>query len=97
MLTDARRRAKARGLEFDLVLDDIYIPMLCPVLGIPLKLNNGFLSKENSPSLDRIRTNQGYTKDNIAVISHRANRLKGDATVEELSAILKYAKQETGI
>jgi hypothetical protein len=44
----------------------------------------------NAPSIDRIDNNKGYTKDNIMVISRRANILKKDATFDELITIGKF-------
>jgi hypothetical protein len=41
-------------------------------------------------SVDRIDNNSGYTKDNIKVISFRANRLKSNGTLEEFEQIVKY-------
>ena len=89
MLYDARKRAKAKGLPFNITEEDIFIPEICPVLGIPLFIGEGGRSP-NSPSLDRINNLLGYTKDNVAVISLRANVLKNDASIEELKAIVKY-------
>jgi len=93
MLADARKRAKQRNLEYDLTKDDVTIPELCPVLGIPLFVGTDGKRSPNSPSLNRIDNNKGYTKNNIAVISLRANTLKNDANVEELQAIVKYMEE----
>lgn len=97
MLYAARNRAKKSGLECTLTLEDIVIPELCPVLGIPLFASAGGGKRpptmlENSPSLDRINNDKGYTPDNIRVISMRANNLKSDATLEELEAVVAYMK-----
>ena len=59
----------------------------CPLLGLPLTYATGKL-QDTSPTLDRKLCELGYTKDNIAVISHRANRLKSDSTIEELQTLL---------
>lgn len=88
VLMSAKSRAKAKGVPFDIELSDIVIPDVCPVLGIPLfwgdKLTN------NTPSIDRLIPEKGYVKGNCVVISMKANRLKNNATKEELEAILKY-------
>lgn len=89
LLANIKHRANKLGLMFDLTCDDIVIPVLCPVLGIELAFGNKQMS-ECSPSVDRIDNSKGYTKDNIRVISMRANRLKSDASIEELTAILAY-------
>lgn len=89
MLRAAKQRAKKKGLEFTIKLSHIVIPEVCPILGLKLESNNG-LACANSPSLDRIDSSRGYTKENIQVISWRANDIKKDSTVEELKKILKY-------
>lgn len=85
-----KKRAKEKGLEFNLTLDDIPpIPDVCPVLGIPIIPNDGVNAPtDNSPSIDRIDSTKGYVKGNIRIISNRANRIKADATVEELRMVL---------
>jgi hypothetical protein len=90
MLTRARARAKDKNLEFDLSEEDIIIPATCPVLGIELVM--GDPTRQANPSLDRFDNNKGYTRDNIRVISNRANNLKGDASIEELEKIIMYMK-----
>lgn len=87
----ARIRAKEKGLEFDLEIEDIIVPDVCPVLSIPLKVGDG-LANWFSPSIDRIDNSRGYTKDNIMVISRRANSIKSDSTIEEMEKILEYMK-----
>jgi hypothetical protein len=87
----AQVRAQVTGREFDLKISDITIPETCPVLGIPLKINAGGRGfKPNSPSLDRIDNNRGYVWDNVIVVSWRANTIKGDATIEELTKVVNF-------
>jgi len=93
MYTGAKCRAKRDSLEFNINKEDIIIPDVCPVLDIPIKRNEGSGWHNDSPSLDRIDNTKGYTKDNIRVISNRANRLKCDATLEELEKILIDARR----
>ena len=86
MWGNAKRRAKAADIPFDIKVTDIVIPTHCPCLGVPLE--HGTRSqKDNSPSLDRIIPKLGYVKSNIWVISARANRIKNDATAEEIIAV----------
>jgi hypothetical protein len=89
MLARSKHRAKIAGIPFNITLEDIRIPELCPVLGFPLIPHQGRRGYHpNSPSLDRIIPALGYTKGNVRVISARANLLKNDATTEELRAVL---------
>lgn len=87
LLRSAKSRAKAKGLPFAITVADISIPLLCPVLGIPLVRAEG-IAADQSPTIDQIIPGAGYTPDNVRVISYRANRLKCDATLEEMELIL---------
>lgn len=78
-----KSRARKQKLAFDLQLSDIVIPEFCPVLHIPLFIGEGIASP-NSPSMDRIDPTKGYTKDNVQVISYKANTMKSDANETDL-------------
>jgi hypothetical protein len=91
MLYDASKRSKQKGIEFCLVVEDIIIPCVCPVLGIPLIRGDGKRT-DNSPSLDRIDNTKGYVKGNISVISNRANALKNNGSISEFEKIINYMK-----
>jgi hypothetical protein len=92
MLQGAQRRARRKGLPFALTIDDIVIPAICPVLGIPLQ-RAAKRPRYNSPSLDQIAPGRGYVQGNIEVMSNRANMLKSNATIAELEAVLAHMKQ----
>ena len=89
----ARKRAKEKNLKFDLTPSDIVIPEKCPVLGIELKKGDARMI-DGSPTIDRIDPLKGYTKDNICVISNRANRIKSDGTIEEHKKVIQYIKSK---
>lgn len=89
MLTRVKRRAKERNLAFDLSVTDIHIPQTCPILGIALFIGDG-AATDNSPELDRIDNSMGYVRGNVHVISRRANRIKSDATADELALIASF-------
>jgi hypothetical protein len=80
----ARKRARRLNLPFDLPRDSVVIPPACPVLGVPLR--TGGSRTPQSPSLDRIRPQQGYVVGNVRVVSDHANRLKGDLDLARLMA-----------
>lgn len=82
-----KSRANKHGIEFTILVADIVIPAKCPILGIDIV---PFSGGDNSPSVDRINSNKGYTKDNIAIISNRANRIKNNSTKEELLLIYNW-------
>ncbi|SRR6266550_2270497 len=92
-LVNIRERSKHRGYESDLEVADL--PTLtdsCPVLGV--KYSKGSLkNKDFVPSVDRKNSNLPYLKkykSNLMFISHRANRIKSNATIDELQKILLY-------
>lgn len=91
MVVEAKARAKARGIPFDISADDVTWNDVCPVLGIPItyQRNKGHGGDHNSPSLDKINNSLGYIKGNVRIISNRANKLKNDMTREEAELILR--------
>ena len=85
-------RAKYRNkFEMDITHKDIYdiwpIDNKCPIMQIEFICGE---PRKNSPSLDRIDPTKGYVPDNIQIISALANRMKQDATPEELERFCKY-------
>ncbi len=88
----ARRRAEEQGLPFDIEPSDIVVPHFCPVLGFPLAAGVGQIH-DGSPTVDRIVPERGYVKGNIVVVSFRANRLKNNASVDELRRIASFYDQ----
>jgi hypothetical protein len=89
MLQEAKVRAKKRGFEFSITRDDVEMPDRCPVLGIEVGVQFGARA-DGSPSLDRIDTSRGYVPGNVKIISWRANRIKSDAHIDELRALVQY-------
>jgi hypothetical protein len=95
MLISAKGRAKKNGLEFNLVESDIVIPKYCPIFPeMELYKSDGKVSY-NSPTLDRIDNNKGYVKGNIGVISHKANSIKRDGTVELFKRLIEYIESSS--
>jgi hypothetical protein len=79
-------------------LSDLVVPEFCPVLNIRLVFNRGKPGgSHNSPSLDRIVPELGYAPGNVRVISDRANKLRNDATADELEAVARDARALTNI
>ena len=92
---DRKRHAKKQGIKFDVSIDYLIdvLPsdMMCPVFNIKMKWNKG-VRKDNTPSLDKIIPKKGYVEGNVAWISYRANRIKSDATKEEVKKIYDWLK-----
>jgi hypothetical protein len=94
-LVNIRERSRRHGYESDLTVEDLpVLTNVCPVLGT--RYQKGTLkNKDASPSVDRKNPNLPYLKkyaDNLVFISHKANRLKSNATVEDLEKIINYIR-----
>jgi hypothetical protein len=87
LLAEARKRARAQNLPYELKASDLVVPAICPVLGIPI-IPGG--PRDNWPSIDRHVPARGYVVDNVQIISMRANFLKRDGTLEEIEKLCKY-------
>lgn len=92
LISHAKHRATERGFDFDITTDDIEIPDVCPVLGIPLTKGDG-KRHDGSPTIDRIDNTKGYVKGNVMVISYRANMIKNSASIQEVELVLEYMKK----
>ena len=84
LLLSAKHRSIKKGVPCTIIEEDIHIPAVCPVLGIPIEKRFNADGKKgaypNSPSLDRIDNLKGYEKGNIQVISSKANSMKNSAS-----------------
>lgn len=89
MLYAAKARAKLCNVPFNLSVEDISMPEVCPVFGIPLIMSEGHQT-DNSPTLDRLVPNLGYVKGNVIIVSAKANRIKNDATLSELQQVVSF-------
>ena len=94
MIKNAKQRCKDSGR--DITIDDYYLDRIttglvhCPVLGVELMFGGTGSIKDNSASIDRFDTTKGYVQGNVWIISYKANRMKSDATVEELEKVYDY-------
>lgn len=96
MVQEAKARATKKGIPFGITADHLEMPEVCPVLGIEISMGMGARA-DCSPSIDRIDSTKGYVPGNVRVISWRANRLKNDATLEEMKAIVGYMEAALGV
>ena len=85
----AKHSAKQRGLEFSIQKEDIFIPRVCPYLGVELTDIREGGRLDTNISLDRIDNTKGYVHGNIQVISSKANYMKRNATIPELISFAK--------
>lgn len=93
----AKLRAYKKGLDFNINADDLDWPIKCPVLGIDINYAVRGKTTHNSPTLDRFDNLLGYVIGNVDVISFRANRLKSDATNEEIKFLADYFARKCGV
>lgn len=95
LLALAAHRAKKKGVEFSITAADFNPITHCPLLGLPINFSKrGRGTADNSPTIDRIDPSQGYVPGNVWVISSKANRMKSDATAEELMALVLNLKKK---
>jgi hypothetical protein len=91
---------KAAGHVVD--IDPEYIEKIwpkdnkCPLLEREFIIGIGILNKM-SPTLDRIIPERGYIKGNVLIVSHLANRIMTDATVEQVRRVGKNMKKIRGV
>lgn len=90
LLTGAKKRANDTFIEFSITIDDLPLPKVCPVFGIPI-VHGGF--SDGSASIDRIDNTKGYVPGNVAIISQKANRLKNNGTAAEHRAIAAFMEK----
>lgn len=92
-LRHLRRRSQEKGLDCDIdmkYLESILVDV-CPILGVKFSSENR--TNDNSMTLDRIDPNKGYIKGNVQFISHKANRMKSNATPDELVKFAEYIQR----
>lgn len=89
----AKKSSKTKGIEFSITKDWLLenVTDVCPLLGIKLDYTRSVVT-DQSASLDRKNSFLGYTPENCKVISFKANRIKNNATYEEIEKIAKNMK-----
>jgi DNA-directed RNA polymerase subunit RPC12/RpoP len=94
VMGNARQRAKVLGVEFSLTQEWLVANAvdICPLLNVKL-VYGADKSEANCASIDRMNSALGYTPANCKVISFKANRIKTNATVEELMLLVNNITQ----
>jgi len=94
MVKNAKNRSKEK--QFPIEIDMWYLYNLtkglthCPVLGVELLFGGQGKIHDNSASIDRFDPSKGYIKGNVWIISYKANRMKSDATIDEIKKVYNY-------
>lgn len=101
LITTARHRATVKGIPFTLSPEDIDRLQAvidaghCQVTGLPFDLDSG--KAWNSPSIDRIDSNLGYTPENVRVTLYCVNVMANTWGVEkvvEIGEAIRGAQEE---
>lgn len=94
--------ARKIGIEHTIEPEDIPMPNTCKYFGVQLEYPPGKSGRrwdKFRASIDRIDSTKGYVKGNVHVISYLANRMKQDASEEDLIAfaegVLKIHSKKT--
>lgn len=97
LLACKRSDCKKKGIPFSLTLEhlnEIWTDV-CPIFGVKMSQSNTLENRSETAQLDRIDPSKGYVDGNVAFISARANRIKYNATVDELRQVANwYEKQQ---
>ena len=80
-----KSRAKDKGFDFDLSLEDLknlykLQDGFCALSGLPMTHSQE--SPDYCISIDRIDNDKGYTKDNVKLVCFRANVMRNELTLE---------------
>lgn len=92
---DAKKRASKKGVPFDLASRDI-VPLLadiCPVFGTPFQYGGNGKIRPESPALDRIKPELGYVKNNVHIISVKANNIKSAYKSEDIMKVATWLQE----
>lgn len=94
LICDSKIRAKKASVDHEIDVNYLLeiLPEVCPYLGTKFhweaSVDRGHKQGHpHSPSIDRIDSSRGYVKGNVAIVSHRANSIKNNATEQELLRI----------
>ena len=94
MLARSRTRAKESGIAHNIVLEDI-LPKIktgfCELTKLPFDLKPVTKTSQNAyaPSIDRIDSLKGYTKDNVRIVLYSVNAALGQFGTDIMLPILK--------
>ena len=92
-----KKRSSLAKVPFQLTKDDLKDLLenssdRCPVFGFKYIKNTDKNHRDYAPSLDRINPKKGYTKENVIVVSMLANRIKTDATIDQIGKVYQFYK-----
>lgn len=89
LVQQIKDRCKKRNIPFNLTVGDIKLPDVCPIFGFTLIRGFG----DKAVNVDRIEPHLGYVRGNIVCVSGFANRLKQNATLQQMEAVVKFYRR----
>jgi hypothetical protein len=91
----AKVRARKRNIPFDITAAYVVsiMPDKCPIFGTKFKFKGNKFIRPESPCIDRKIPKKGYTVGNIAIISNRANLIKGANSANAVYMVYKWMKK----
>tara|TARA_R100001163_G_scaffold45682_1_gene34344 strand:- start:2045 stop:2647 length:603 start_codon:yes stop_codon:yes gene_type:complete len=91
-ISNMKERSNDVTLTAEELLELIPKDLKCPVFGTKFSFGEGnnWKFRQNSMSVDRIDNNKGYHKDNIVIVSFKANVMKSSATLNELYQVADF-------
>lgn len=92
-LNRIRKRANELGVPFGITMDELLdrMPERCPIFGTELIYGTDGNAQDDTASVDRLICDGGYVSSNIVVMSFRANRMKSDASLNEIEQVAMWA------
>lgn len=92
----ACKRARRANVPFELNSKYVFsmLPDRCPIFGSEFKFSGAKTSTPESPTIDRLDPAKGYTKENIAVISLKANSIKNAYKSDDIIKVGLWLKQK---
>ena len=91
-----RSECKKKGFNYNLdyeFLKNLWTGV-CPITGEEITIGNSGRGSHQSGHLDRLKPEFGYVKGNVLYISGRMNRIKLNATSEELRKIADWMDRQ---
>ena len=87
-----RSRHGSVTLTAEELLELIPKNLKCPVFGTKFKFGTyrNWSDRQKGMSVDRIDNSKGYHKDNVVVVSFKANTMKSSATLKELYQVADF-------
>lgn len=94
LYNSAKKRSKKFNLEINITanwIDQKLIKGFCELTGLPFdfKSSEKYFINPYSPSIDRINSEKGYTKDNVRIVLSSVNAALGEHGEEQMLPILK--------